>query len=118
MGLSAWPWRSGSSHALSFAEPVQCLVQFQAEQAEVALDAPRAADHHMVAAEKALGRHDFARERAEAPLHAVADDRSADLLCAGATDAHRGIALPAVADQQDESGRGRAPAGDRSEEIG
>ena len=38
---------------------------------------------------------DFAGERAEAALHAVADDRAADLLGDGEADAHRRIAVAA-----------------------
>ena len=61
---------------------------------------------------------DLAGQRAEAPLHAVADDRAADLLGDGEADALDRIAVLAVADEQDEAGRRRAPAGVGGEEIG
>ena len=61
--------------------------------------------------------HDLARKRAEAPLHAVADDGAADLLGDGEADAHWRIAVVAVSDEQDEAGHGGAPAGVRGEEI-
>ena len=64
-----------------------------------------------------LADDDFAGERAEAPLHAVADDRAADLLGDGEADAHRGVAILAVADEQDEAGRGCALAAVGGEEI-
>ena len=60
---------------------------------------------------------DFARERAEAALHAVADDRAADLLGDGEADALGRIAVAAIADEQDETRRRRAPAGVGGEEI-
>ena len=70
-----------------------------------------AADHHMVGAGESLRRHDLARERAEAALHSVADDRSADLLGDGESDAHRRIVIVAVADEKHKAGvAARLPA--------
>jgi hypothetical protein len=97
---------------------VQGAQKLRAHQAEVALDAPGAADHHMVGARLSLGRNDLAGERAKAPLHAVADDRSADLLGYSEADAHRRIRILTIADEKDKAGRGRAPAGVRGKEIG
>ena len=51
------------------------------------------ADHDMVGAGDAMLGQDFAGERAEAALHAVADDRAADLLGDGEADAHGRIAV-------------------------
>ena len=59
----------------------------------------------------------FAGERAEAALHAVADDRVADLLGDGEADAHRRVAVVARADEQDEAGHGRALAAVGGKEI-
>ena len=64
-----------------------------------------------------LAGSDLAGERAEAALHAVAHDGVADLLGDGEADAHRRIAVRAVADEQDEAGHRRAPAAVRGEEI-
>ena len=64
-----------------------------------------------------LGGKDFAGERAEAALHAVADDRVADLLGDGEADAHRRVRVLAVADEQDEAGHGRALAAVGGEEV-
>ena len=60
---------------------------------------------------------DFAGKRSEPALHAVADHRIADLPGDRKADALGRIAIGAVADQQDESGRGRAPTGVRSKKI-
>jgi hypothetical protein len=72
----------------------------------------------MVGAPNALGRDDLARKRPEAPLHAVADDRAANLFGDGEADAHRRIRILAVADEQDEAGRGRALARVRGKKVG
>ena len=48
----------------------------------------------------------LAGEGAEAALHAVADHGAADLLGDGEADADGWIVILAVADQQDEAGRG------------
>ena len=58
-----------------------------------------------------------AGELAEAALHPVADDGIADLLRDGEAEAHRGIAVAARADEQDEAGRRRAQAAVRREEV-
>ena len=99
------------------AQPVERAGKLRAEQAEIALDALGAADHHMVGAGNALCRDDLAGERAEAALHPVADDRTADLLGDGEADAHRRIRILAVADEQDEAGHRRAQAAVGGEEI-
>src|SRR6185369_16115723 len=101
----------------SFAQPVKRVGEFDPEQPEIAFDALVAADHHMVGAGETPGRNDLAGERPEAPLHAVADDRSADLFRYREADAHRRVRILAVADEQDEAGSGHAPAGVGSEEV-
>ena len=60
---------------------------------------------------------DFACELAETALHAVADDRAADLLADGESDSLGGVAVLTVADEQDEAGHRRAPTGVRSEKV-
>ena len=74
-----------------------------AKLAEAALDPAGAADQHMVGAGQPLGRHEFAGEGSKAALHAIADDRIADLLGDGETNAHHRVAIFAVTDQQDEA---------------
>ena len=88
-----------------------------AQQGELAFDAAGAADHDMVGAHMAGYRHQLAGERAEAPLHAIADDGLADLLADGEADALQWIAVLAIADEKDEARRRRAPSGVRSEEV-
>ena len=58
----------------------------------------------MVGAWKATLGHDVAGKRPKAALHAVADNRIADLLGDGETGAHLRVVIAAVADQQDEAG--------------
>jgi hypothetical protein len=62
-------------------------------------------------------RKKLAGERPKAPLHPVADHRSADLLRNRETNPHRRVPILAVADQQDEAGHRRAPAAIRGQEI-
>ena len=100
------------------AKAVQSIGEFGAEQAEVALDPAGTADHHMVGARTALRRHDLSGKGAEAALHAVADDRAADFLGDGEAHAHRRVRILAVTDEQDEAGRGQAPAAVRGNEVG
>ena len=63
-------------------------------------------------------REHFAGERAEAPLHAVADDGVADFLGDGDAGAHLRVVVAAVADEEHEAGGRRAPAGVGGEEVG
>jgi hypothetical protein len=88
-----------------------------AERLEIALDSGRAADHHMVGAGETLCGKNLAGKRAEAALHAVADDGVADLLGHGEADALRRVGIGAITDEQDESGRGRALSSVRGEEV-
>jgi len=99
------------------AQPVERSGKLVPEQAEVALDAARATDHHMIRAGETLVRHYLARERPEAPFHAVAHDRTANFPGHRETDAHLRIAVAAVAHEQHESRRARAQARVRREEI-
>ena len=71
----------------------------------------------MIRAGKAAPWQDFTGQRPQATFHPVADDGAADLLGDGEPDANGFVAIGAVADQQDESGRGRAPTGVRSKKI-
>src|SRR5689334_3413105 len=119
MGLSARPWRPGSSlWRSSAAQLVESACELGAKQAEVAFDALGPADHHMVRAGNAFGWHDLARERTKAPLHSVADNGAADLLGDGQPDTHRGTLVLTVANEEYKAGRGRALAGVRRDEVG
>jgi len=71
----------------------------------------------MVGAGKTLFGYELARQRAKAPLHAVADDGAADLLGNCEADAHRWVRILAVADEQDETGHRRAQAAVRGDEV-
>ena len=82
--------------------------QLAPKQAEIALDSARAADHDMVRAGDPAGRDELAGKRPETPLHAVADHRSADFLGDRESDPHRGVAVAAPMDEEDEA-RGRDP---------
>ena len=62
-------------------------------------------------------RDDFPGQRTEAALHAIAYDRTADLLGDGEADPPGDIAVLTIADKKDEAGGCRAPAGVRSEVI-
>src|SRR5688572_6318529 len=84
----------------------------------IALDSAGAANQDMIGAGYALLRQDRAGEGAEAAFHAVADDRSADLLGDGETDALGGIGVSAVANQQDKARHGCATACIGREKVG
>jgi hypothetical protein len=98
-------------------EPVKRALEFGAEEGEVALDAVGAADHDVIRSGHSAHRHDLARKRTEAPLHAVADDCAADLLGHREADADGRIAIFAIANEQDETGRGRPFAGVCGNEV-
>jgi hypothetical protein len=100
------------------AQLVESAHELGAEQAEIALDALGSTDHHMIGARKTLRMHDLSGERAEAPLHAIAHNGAADLLGDRETNADGRVLVVAIADEQDEACRCRAPAGVRGEEIG
>src|SRR5829696_8090376 len=72
----------------------------------------------MVGAGHPFFGQDIARERPEAPLHAVADDGAADLLGDGDPEPDRGVAVVARADEEDEAGHGRAAAAIGGQEVG
>jgi hypothetical protein len=96
----------------------QSFAKVVAQLRERALDAPGAADQDMVGAGHTCLGQDLAGERAEAPLHTVADDRASDLLGDGNADPHRGILIAAVPDEEDEAGHGSAAAAIGGEEVG
>ena len=102
----------------SFSQLVQGADEFRAEQAEVAFYPLGAADHDMIRSWDAFAGHDLAGKRAEAALHPIADDCAADLLGDGEADAHRWVRILAVADEEQEAGRGEARAAVRGDEIG
>jgi hypothetical protein len=65
----------------------------------------------------AAGGDDLSRKLAKAALHAVTHDGVPDFLANGIADPLQRIAILAVADEQDEARRRRAPTGVRSEEV-
>jgi hypothetical protein len=111
------PWRSGSSAWRSSRDLRQRAGEIFAESGEIALDPGRAADDDMIGAVDTFLREDFAGERAEAALHAVSNDGVADLLSHREADALDRVAILAIADEQDEPGRGRALSSVRGEEV-
>jgi hypothetical protein len=96
---------------------LQCFRQVLTQMSEVALDPRLPPDHHVVGTGEALYWNDFARQLAEAALHSVADDRAADLASDCEPNAHRRIAILALANEQDEAGSGRAHAAVGGDEI-
>jgi hypothetical protein len=102
----------------SFPKALQRRGKFVAEQGEFALDAIRAANHHVVGPGNALGWDNFAGERAQPALQAVADDRPTDFFGDRKADAHRFIRILAVTHEQDKSGSRHAAAAVRGEEVG
>jgi hypothetical protein len=85
--------------------------------AEFAIDSVRPSDHDMIGADVPGRGNDLAGEFAEAALHAITNDRSADLLADGKAHALLRIAVLAITDEKDESRRRGAPTGVRSEKI-
>ena len=71
----------------------------------------------MICAGDAAVWKDFAGERAEPPLHPVADNGIADFLGDGEPDPNAGVVIAAVVDEKDESGGSRAPSGVRGQEV-
>ena len=65
----------------------------------------------------AARRDDLPRKFAEAALHPVANDRAADLLADGVADSLDRIAVRAIADEENETRRRRAPSGVRGEKV-
>jgi hypothetical protein len=94
------------------------LRELGAEQAEVAFDALGAANHDVIRSGEAFRRQDLAGERAKAALHPITNDCASDLLGDREAGAHRGVRILTVADEQNETGSGRAPAGVGGDEIG
>ena len=72
----------------------------------------------MVGAGDGMVREGVADQSTEAALHAVADDRIADLPGHGETEADEVIVIVAVSYEQDEAGHRRAPAAIGGEEVG
>lgn len=114
-----------ASRGLSISTAAQSLVkafkgtrELLTKKPEVALDPASSPDHHVVGPGEALRWYDFAGERAETALHSVADHGAADLLGDGKTNAHCGIRIFAITDQQNETWCCRAPTAVRGKEIG
>jgi hypothetical protein len=84
---------------------------------EASLDTGAAPDQNVVGAGQAVLVEEFARKRAEAPFHAIADNRISNLFSDGDAEPHGVIAIIARAHQQHETGHGHAPPGIRREEI-
>ena len=95
----------------------ECPAEFLAKREIIAFDSAGAADQDMVGAGKTALGQQFPGERAQAALHAVADDRAANLLGHGIADADRGIAIVARTHQQDKAGHRRASSGIRGEKV-
>ena len=72
----------------------------------------------MIRARDAFSGNDLAGESAETALHAIANHCTADLLGDGEADPNCRIGILAIADEQDETGCRRAPAGIRRDEVG
>ena len=72
----------------------------------------------MVCPGDTVARQELAGERAQAPLHAVADDGVADLFGDGEADADRIVAVIAGTDLKDETGSRDAPAAVGGKEVG
>jgi len=89
------------------------LVQVGFEIGEAAFGSSGARDQHIVEAGMDLVGLERRRQRPEAPAHPVAQDRAADLLGNGVSEASRGFPLRDIlsaARLQYESGRAPAPA--------
>ena len=98
--------------------PVEGAGQIFAKDREFALDAGRAADHHMVEAGMAALGKDVAGKGPQAPLHPVAEDRIADFPGDGEAGANLDVVIAAIADEQHEAGGCRAPSRVGGEEVG
>jgi hypothetical protein len=71
----------------------------------------------MVGARDSAGRQELAGHCAKPALHPVADHSAADFLGDREADALGWVPVAAVADQQDEAGARRSPAGVGGEEV-
>jgi hypothetical protein len=110
--------QSRSVAARSFSQTIQSGRQICSKKREIALDSTTSANHHMVRASDPFCRHDFASEGPKAALHSISDHGTADLFGNGKTDAHGGIRVFAITDEQNEAGGRCAPTAVRGKEIG
>jgi hypothetical protein len=92
--------------------------QFSAELAVIALYPLCAPDQDMIRPGDTSLRQHFPGKCTEAAFHSVADDCIADFLCDRNADAHELVAIIALPHQQDEAGRGLAPALVAGKKIG
>ena len=92
--------------------------QFVSQETEVAFYPSRSSNQHMVRAGDPMIGQDFAGERSEAALHAIANDGPTDLLGNRIADPHRALPIVAITYQEHETGHGGAPAGVRCQKIG
>jgi len=97
--------------------PCPTLAKLAPEFAEVAFNATGAADQDVIGASHPGIGQKFARERAEAALHAIANHGVTDFLRDGDAEAHGGIAVLALAYEQHEAGHRHAPCAVRREKI-
>jgi hypothetical protein len=81
-------------------------------------NAARTADQDMVRAGDAGPWKKLSRERTKAAFHAIAYDRTADLLANGVADPFRAQAIATGADKKDEAGHGDAPAAVCGKKVG
>ena len=85
---------------------------------EIPFNPASAADQDMIGAGAGVIGKDVADERAEATLHAVADDRIANFLGDRVADPDGRVVVAAGADEEDEAGHGRALAAIGGKEVG
>ena len=69
-------------------ELAQCFSEFVGQEPVISLHTARPANQDVIGSGDARGRQYLPGEGAEAALHAVADDRSADLLGNGDSEPH------------------------------
>jgi hypothetical protein len=91
--------------------------KISAQGAEFTIDSARASDHDMIRTDVAGRRDDFAGKLSETALHAISNDRPADLLADREAHALLQIAVLAITYEKDESRRRCAQTAVRSEKI-
>jgi hypothetical protein len=94
------------------------MLEIAAKKREIALDPAGAPDQDMIGAGDPAHRQHLTGEGPETALHAVADDRAADLLRHRDPEAHPRVAVGAIANEQNEAGRRGAAAAIGRQEIG
>ena len=112
------PWCPRTPRRIAFARlrPLQRRQHFGAQQGKIALHPALAANQHVVGIGQAMRGQQFAHQRAQPPLHAVAHHGVADLL--GDGDAETQTRPVVGAGKQDKPGPRNAQAPVGGEEIG